>query len=184
LKFDDPMSDSFDSFDDFFSSGKSETSKMANLEVIVSQLFNFSEKMFTQLATIIDQLDAKVTGFETQLKSLDTKIQNIARAPPQASAPSMPSSPGLAPPSSPGLPSATAPGLPPPPAGGGGLPPLPGLSPPPSSGGGPPGSPPGPGGPGGAPGSDTGNPLMVRAQLQNELAEAFKKIRANLKEDE
>jgi hypothetical protein len=25
---------------------------------------------------------------------------------------------------------------------------------------------------------------MVRAQLQNELAEAFKKIRANLKEDE
>ena len=60
---------SFDSFDDFFSSGKSETSKMANLEVILSQLFNFSEKMFTQLATIIDQLDEKVTKFEAKINS-------------------------------------------------------------------------------------------------------------------
>jgi hypothetical protein len=176
------MSDSFDSFDDFFSSGKSDTSKMANLEVIVSQLFNFSEKMFTQLATIIDQLDAKVTGFETQIKSLETKIQNVARAPPPSTAPAVSSSPGLTPPMSPSTPSAGAPGLPPPPAGGGGLPPLPGLSPPPTSGGAPPGAPGGP--PSGPGGPDQGNPLMVRAQLQNELAEAFKKIRANLKEDE
>ncbi|MFW9928302.1 MAG: hypothetical protein ACFFD1_02815 [Candidatus Thorarchaeota archaeon] len=168
---------SFDSFDDFFT-GKSDKSKVANLEVITSQLFNFTEKMFTQLATIIDQLDAKVTGFDTQLRQLSSKIDNMSRAAPPSTGGSSISS-GVPPP-----PSHTGPSLPPPPSGSSGLPPLPGMAPPATAAGGGGFAPSPAGGPPGSNQPAQNNPLMVRAQLQNELAEAFKKIRANLKEDE
>jgi len=177
---------SFESFDDFFHSGKSDKLKVQNVEMIVGQLFNFMEKSIMELAAVVDQLDAKVTAVDSKVTSLQ-KQGFTPSAPPGGLHGALPMSGGIPPPPS-GLPSAPGGGLPPVP--GGGLPPIPGAS---SSSGLPPlpgfgGLSPTPmGSHGGTPGAPAPeakpNPMAVQAQLKNELAEAFKKIRQNLKED-
>ena len=156
---------SFDSFENFFETGKTDKSKIANLEMITKQLFAFTEKVFTELATVVDQLDAKVTSLDQTIRMLSSKIDNMSRAPP-------PSPTSLsASPSNMGMPS---------PPVSGGLPPLPGLTPPPVPGGSfgsglvpPPASDP----------SAKPSPMAAQAAIRNELQEAFKKIRQNLNED-
>ena len=186
---------SFDSFEDFFETGKTDKSKIANLEMITRELMTFNEKIFTELATIVDQLDAKVTSIDQTIKVLRSKIDNLSRvaaSPPPMSVPISPPNMGISPaPSHP----ASMPGLPPPPSPSG-VPSLPGLSPPPA-----PGSPfgvgltpppPATGNPFGVgltpppPADDPlakPSPMAAQAAIRNELQEAFKKIRQNLKED-
>ena len=171
---------SFDSFEDFFETGKTDKSKIANLEMITRQLMTFNEKIFTELATIVDQLDAKVTSIDQTIKVLSSKIDNLSRvavSPPPMSAPISPPNMGISPaPSHP----ASMPGLPPPPSPSG-VPSLPGLSPPPA-----PGSPFGVGFTPPPPADDPlakPSPMAAQAAIRNELQEAFKKIRQNLKED-
>jgi hypothetical protein len=132
------------------------------------KLFDFVEKTIMQLAEVVDQLDIKLTSMETNFNRVRSDLEEVKKRP-AAAAPSASLGGGVS--------------VPPPPGGGGGLPPLPGmgggLSPPParsSGGSGPPGAP-----SGGAPPADRPmNPMMVQANLQNELKAAFKNIRARL----
>jgi hypothetical protein len=128
------------------------------------KLFNFVEQTIMQLAEVVQQLDEKLTGMESNLNRLQSDLEEVKRRPAASSpAPSLGGG-GVS--------------VPPPPGGGGGLPPLPGMggglspTPPRSTGG---------SSPGGAPPADRPmNPMMVQANLQNELKAAFKNIRARL----
>ena len=122
------------------------------------KLFDFVEKTIMQLAEVVQQLDEKLTGMEAGFGRVRADLEDVKRrSAGGASAPSLGG--GISVP-------------PPPGGGGGGLPPLPGMgsgltSPPPRS-----------GGMGGGPAADS--PMMVQANLQNELKAAFKNIRARL----
>ena len=122
------------------------------------KLFDFVEKTIMQLAEVVQQLDEKLTGMESNFNRVRSDLEQVkSRSAGGSSAPSLGGG---------GVP------VPPPPGGGGGLPPLPGMggglsSPPPRSGGGPLGDQP-------------MSPMMVQANLQNELKAAFKNIRARL----
>ena len=125
------------------------------------KLFDFVEKTIMQLAEVVQQLDEKLTGMETNFNRVRNDLEEVKRRP--SAGPSA-SSPGGG-------------GVPvPPPPGGGGLPPLPGmgggLTPPPPRSNGPSG--------GAPPGDRPMSPMMVQANLQNELKAAFKNIRARL----
>jgi hypothetical protein len=126
------------------------------------KLFDFVEKTIMQLAEVVQQLDEKLTGMETNFNRVRSDLEEVKRRPAGASA-------------APSLGGGGVP-VPPPPGGGGGLPPLPGmgggLTPPPPRTNGPSG--------GGSPGGGAMNPMMVQANLQNELKAAFKNIRARL----
>ena len=138
--------------DDFFGSIK----KKRNEPTL--KLFDFVEKTIMQLAEVVQQLDEKLTGMESNFNRVRSDLEQVKhRSAGGSSAPSLGGG---------GVP------VPPPPGGGGGLPPLPGMggglsSPPPRSGGGP-------------PGDQSMSPMMVQANLQNELKAAFKNIRARL----
>lgn len=125
------------------------------------KLFDFVEKTIMQLAEVVQQLDEKLTGMESNFNRVRSDLEEVKRRPAgAASAPSLGGG-GIS--------------VPPPP-GGGNLPPLPGMggglsSPPPSPAGGPGGAP---------PGDRPMSPMMVQANLQNELKAAFKNIRARL----
>lgn len=122
------------------------------------KLFDFVEKTIMQLAEVVQQLDEKLTGMEASFGRVRSDLEEVKRRP--AGASSAPSLGG-------GI------SVPPPPGGGGGgLPPLPGM------GSGLTSPPPRPSGMGGAPPADS--PMMVQANLQNELKAAFKNIRARL----
>jgi hypothetical protein len=185
--------------DDFFTSGSKKKTEDGS-----KQLFAFVESVMLNLAEVVDQLDAKVTGFEKSLADIQGKLSTMstqsisapahsapsaapppggAPAPPPGGAPapppgSVPAPPGgaPAPPGLPGVPASAAPAAP-------GLPPLPGMAAPSSP---TPASSPSFGGPPGQPASpppQKENPMMVQASLKNELAEAFKKIRSRLDEE-
>ena len=185
------------SLDDFFNKGSKKKTDETKL------LFDFVERAILNLAEVVDQLDSKVTSFEETIKELQGKVSKIGSGSGSGSgsdsdsgvsAPPATAPPAAAPPGVPGLPAAPAPpssAAPAPPPTPGGLPPLPGLpgtpssspspapaakSPPPSQ----PASPP-PSQPASPPPS---NPMADQASLRNELAEAFKKIRGRLDEDE
>lgn len=129
------------------------------------KLFDFVEKTIMQLAEVVQQLDEKLTGMESSFGRVRADLEEVKRRPAGGS-------------SSPSLGGGGVP-VPPPPGGGGGLPPLPGMgsglsSPPPRS-----------GGPSGGPAGDGAmSPMMVQANLQNELKAAFKNIRARLESGE
>ena len=129
------------------------------------KLFDFVEKTIMQLAEVVQQLDEKLTGMETNFNRVRSELEEVKRRP--VAAPSASSIGGG--------------GVPvPPPPGGGGLPPLPGMGASPSGGGLVP-PPPRTNGPSGAPPGDRPmSPMMVQANLQNELKAAFKNIRARL----
>ena len=112
-----------------------------------------------QLAEVVQQLDEKLTGLESNFGRVRSDLEEVKRRPVGGSAAPNLGGGGIS--------------VPPPPSGSGGLPPLPGLS---SSSPKPMG-----GGPGGAPPGDRPmSPMMVQANLQNELKAAFKNIRARL----
>lgn len=138
--------------DDFFGSIKKKRND-ASLK-----LFDFVEKTIMQLAEVVQQLDEKLTGLEANFNRVRYDVEEVKRRPAGgSSASSLGGSVGVPPPPISG--------------GGGGLPPLPGMG---ASGGmGSPG--------GGPPPADRAmNPMMVQANLQNELKAAFKNIRARL----
>lgn len=124
------------------------------------KLFDFVEKTIMQLAEVVQQLDEKLTGMEASFGRVRSDLEEVKRRPAGASAPSL---------------GGGSMSVPPPPVsgGGGGLPPLPGM------GGGLGGGAPRPGG-GEPPGDRPMSPMMVQANLQNELKAAFKNIRARL----
>ena len=131
------------------------------------KLFDFVEKTIMQLAEVVQQLDEKLTGMESNFNRVRTDLEEVKRRPSAAPAPL--GGGGVS--------------VPPPPGGGGGLPPLPGMGGGSGMGGGltPPPPKPAGGGPGGAPPGDRPmSPMMVQANLQNELKAAFKNIRARL----
>lgn len=126
------------------------------------KLFNFVEQTIMQLAEVVQQLDEKLTGLESNFGRVRSDLEEVKRRPAGGAPASNLGGGGIS--------------VPPPPSGGGGLPPLPGMggglsSPPPRSNGGPGGAP---------PGDRPMSPMMVQANLQNELKAAFKNIRARL----
>ncbi len=151
--------------DDFFGSIK----KKRNEPTL--KLFDFVEKTIMQLAEVVQQLDEKLTGMESIFGRVRSDLDDIKRRPVGGS-------------STPSLGGGGVP-VPPPPGGGGGLPPLPGmgggLSPVPGMGG---GLPPAPSRPSSPAGDGSLSPMMVQANLQNELKAAFKNIRARLESGE
>ena len=141
--------------DDFFGSIK----KKRNEPTL--KLFDFVEKTIMQLAEVVQQLDEKLTGMESIFGRVRSDLDDIKRRPVGGS-------------STPSLGGGGVP-VPPPPGGGGGLPPLPGM-------GG--GLPPAPSRPSSPAGDGSLSPMMVQANLQNELKAAFKNIRARLESGE
>ena len=126
------------------------------------KLFDFVEKTIMQLAEVVQQLDEKLTGMESNFNRVRSDLEEVKRRP--AGTSSAPSLGG-------GVP------VPPPPGGGGGLPPLPSMG---GGGSGLGGGLSSPNSGGGPPGDRPMSPMMVQANLQNELKAAFKNIRARL----
>ena len=155
---------SSETFEEFFGVVKKGKSKKTN------EILDFMQNAVLQIAEIVDQLDLKVTSVEGSLNGIKRDIQEI-KSRPAAGGGMVSSAPVGAP-------------APPPTGGGGGLPPLPGIGSPPPPGGGFGGLSSAPQGSSPPAGDRPMSPMMMQANLQNELKAAFKNIRARLDADE